>query len=271
MKNNSEASNASVNQAAPTTAEDKLAKFLTEHQADLASYSWELGELLHDVIGQASHSQFNTWRESFVKTHKRIRLAKSTAWDHFDRYRQATDVFRVGVTPEPVIQAMLDEGIPPNKQTTIDGARNSSEIQKELETIRIAVRENHTRFIPGLCSAVVARIKDAAKRKGGPGLAPELRNADALCRRFKLLISERDPVFPKIYPKGRTESPKPEDVKDAKRALYHSCLMAFQRCGLFPQSDVSADASVNELQKAWLDSQLAIEQMIAEMLPDREV
>jgi len=271
MPKRSKHKNAPGAQVTTSTAEAKLAKFLTEHQDKLASYPWELGQLLHEINGQASQVQFNTWREQFVTTHDRVRLPKSTAWDYFDRYRQATTVFSVGMTPEPVIQAMLDEGIPPNKQTVIDGARNSPVIQKELETIRTAVEEHQPQFIPGLCSAVVTRIRNAAKRKAGPERTFEMSTANALCRRFKLLISKTDPLFGKLYPKGRTETPKPEDVKASKLALYHGCLMAFQRCELFPKSDVSADAAVTELQRVWLDSQRYIEQIIAEMLPDREI
>jgi len=271
MTNRSKPNKAQGTQAAGSAPEVKLVTFLTEHQEKVASYPWELGKLLHEVNGQATQIQFNSWRETFVKAHDQLRLPKSTAWDYFDRYRQAIAVFSVGMTPEPVIQAMLDEGLPPNKQTVIDGARNSPAIQKELETIRTAVKEHQSQFIPGLCSAVVTRVKAAARRKAGPGLSSEVRNADALCRRFKVLISKADPLFPKLYRKGRTETPKPEDVKAAKLALYHGSLMAFQRCGLFPQSDVLPDAAVGELQKAWLDSQRDIEQMIAEMLPDREI
>jgi hypothetical protein len=260
-----------VPQVAPSAADDELVKFLSEHQEKVASYPWQLGRLLFEINGQSTETQFNSWREKFVSAHDQVLLPKSTAWDYLDRYRQAITAFSVDMTPEPVIQAMLAEGIPPNKQTVIDGARNSLEIQKELETIRTAVQQNQIQFIPGLCSAVVTRIRDVAKRKGGPGLSSEIRNADALCRRFKLLISETDPLFTEIYPEGRTETPKPEDVKAAKLALYHGCLMAFQRCGLFPKSDVSSDAAVKELQKVWLDSQRDIDQMIAEMLPDREV
>lgn len=252
-------------------AEEKLAQFLTEHHENATSYPWKLGELLFAVNGSSTETQFGAWQEKFLQNHRRVRLPKSTAWDHLDRHRQALAVFSVGIKPEPVIEAMLAEGIPPSKQTVIDGARNSSAIVQELETIRAAANQGHNQFVPGLCSAVVTRIKEAAKRKAAAPLSAELRNADSLCRRFKLLIAETDPQFPELYPKGRTEAPKDEDVAQAKRALYHGCLIAFQRCGLFPKSEVSADSAVRELQNAWLESQKEIERMIAETIEERQV
>jgi hypothetical protein len=247
----------------------QLRDYVQTHKRSGRLFPWEVAErlfVIQQVLGEGS-AEFGASMKNLGSLKKGgVGVPEKTGYRYLRSYKAS-----IAALPQPVIEALFAENILPSKQSILDGVAGNNAIQTELNTIRAAIEQKQTQFIPGLCSAVVTRIRDATKRKAVPGLPPEMRSADALCRRFKLLISDNDLLFPKLFPTGRTKTSKPEDVKAARRALYYGSLMAFQRCGLFPKSDVASDAALSELQTAWLDSQRDIEQLIAEMLPDREI
>jgi hypothetical protein len=214
---------------------EKLRDYVQDHKRSLRLFSWGVAERLHPIqqaLGEGS-SEFGAFMKNLGSVKKGgVGVPEKSGYRYLSKYKESIDLF-----PKPVIEALLAENILPSKSSILEGAASSEAIRTELNTIRTAIEQNQTQFIPGLCSAVVVRIEAAGKGAGRSQEPLYVSVSDSLCRRFRSLLAPYD----RLIKSGKVELPKKslrdDELREQATALAKGLMLTLMRCqsgGYFP-------------------------------------
>jgi len=226
---------ASTSQVEQDKAE--LRKYVHDHKHSARLYPWEVAKRLYTIqqaLGEGS-TEFGALMKNLGSLKKGgVGLPEKTGYRYLSKYKASIAVF-----PQPVVEALLAENILPSKQSILDCIAENNAIQTELNTIRTAIKENQTQFIPGLCSAVVVRIGASAKGARRSEAPLYVSISDSLCRRFRSLLAPYD----RLLKSGKVELPKKrptdEELKELAMELAKGLMLTLMRCesgGYFPKN-----------------------------------
>jgi hypothetical protein len=216
---------ASAAEAVPTSAVEQqksaLRQFVRDHKAAGSLFPWHVGKQL-DGISNASGTgsgDFTHYMENLGNVKEGgVGVPPGTGWLYLNRFRAAVDLF-----PQPVIDAMLAINLSPSKQKVIDGARGNRDIVNLLSGIRQMQPSEAVLWSPG----VVQQIKQAASRVQGPKIGKQARLTDTICRSFRFLLPQTDPLY-----KKPAKEPTDEQLKAARNEAYRATLGAVARLQL---------------------------------------
>jgi hypothetical protein len=200
---------------------------------------------IQQALGEGS-SEFGTFMKNLLSLKKGgVGVPEKSGYRYLSKYKESINLF-----PKPVIEALLAENILPSKNSILEGAAASEVIKTELSTIRAAIEQKQTQFVPGLCSAVVVRIEAAGKGTARGQKPLYVSVSDSLCRRFRSLLAPHDSLIKSGKVELPKKPPREDELREQATALAKALMLTLMRCqsgGYFPEKAGPVFTQVEEI------------------------